>query len=299
MIAESIGVAALALSGMTGSPENVASDKKDSFSSESQIVVSSKENTPTPMLRGWWDDTVHATATAALKAAGKMDPKTTFVLNALTGGLPDAAAGAVLNNANYQWNSILMPVFTDTRDESRDEFCITNQGDDSYSYWRFCLTNIKAVGCEVIAAYNLERKLGFNLSLAEVISAFETLGIQVGSKKIGGHFGSNPCQIWYFLDTLNVEYQKLENYSDFERLYNDDNEYHFILSSWNDWPWDSELHTFYEEKTFVSSTGEKRLKTYNKNYSRIAIDVDGIEHALSCPGFRNSQLYIYGYAIKK
>ena len=85
-----------------------------------------------------------------------------------------------------------------------------------YSDWNFGFSTLNEVGCEVIATYNVMKKIGKGKQLADVIYDFEMLNIDYD---IGfGALGSNPRQIYRYLNKYNVKYTA---YSSFDKLKGD------------------------------------------------------------------------------
>lgn len=137
-------------------------------------------------------------------------------------------------------------------------------GQDAYENWRFGFTNMSEAGCEVIAGYNLAHAKGRNITLADTIFLYESLGIEIGLAQ--GFFGSNPYQISYFLASTGLWYNKVFNYKTFENYMKDSNNYYIILSRWNDEGAGAMIHTFMIDKDTRYS---KKFHAYNSsgNYS--------------------------------
>lgn len=80
-----------------------------------------------------------------------------------------------------------------------------------YGDWQFGFAYLNDVGCEVIATYNAMIKLGKKKSLADVIYDFEMYNIDFD---IGfGHLGSNPRQIYRYLNKYGVRYTAYDSFN--------------------------------------------------------------------------------------
>lgn len=133
-------------------------------------------------------------------------------------------------------------------------------GQNYYSDWKFGFSYMDYAGCEVIAGYNVAKAKGRDITLADTIFLYESLGIEIGVAQ--GFFGSNPYQISYFLVSTDISYNKVFSYKTFEKYMNDNNDYYVILSRWNGEGKGDEIHTFIIDKTYNSDT---KYKAYNFN----------------------------------
>lgn len=111
--------------------------------------------------------------------------------------------------------------------------------------YKFGFTTFSNVGCEVAAAYNLMITLDKKEYLSKTIYEFERYSIEFSFGF--GKFGSNPLEIYRYLDFNDISYDKYINWNNFKNEINNKKNCRIIMSSWNN-PITDGLHTFYIEK---------------------------------------------------
>lgn len=168
---------------------------------------------------------------------------------------------------------------------------------EAYPDWRYGLASFDQVGCEVAAAYNMARRMGKNIDLASTIALFEALGIEFSSAK--GFFGSNPLQIYTFLNVIGIQYTKVTSPSDFEKKMNDNKNYKIILSYWTGEDPMVPLHTIFIDKY---ANSQPRFAAYNEEpgifpYDRIPCYSNDYIHFFSNGNV--TDLFVVAYFVEK
>ncbi len=149
------------------------------------------------------------------------------------------AAGNGVNYGNY---------ITDQSEHSRTGYNSAN--------YRFGFTTFDGVGCEVASVYNLLISLNKTEMLSETIHNFEVWAIELS---IGwGNLGSNPNEIYRYLDKKGIGYKKYTSYSSFKSALEQRGSCKFIMSTWNKGGVTSGLHTYYCFKT-----SDTEIRSYN------------------------------------
>ncbi|MCR5786454.1 MAG: hypothetical protein K6G28_01975 [Acholeplasmatales bacterium] len=135
-----------------------------------------------------------------------------------------------------------------------------------YSDWYFGFATIAEVGCEIIATYNAMIDIGKKQDFAKMIFDFEMSNIMFD---IGfGHLGSNPRQIYRYLDKYGVSYDKYNSLDKLKNATKNDETYKIIFTSKNDESFAGihAIHTFFIEKSngmYHSYNSYDRFESYD------------------------------------
>lgn len=171
---------------------------------------------------------------------------------------------------------------------------ITDQSEKSRSGYKsanysFGFTTFEDVGCEVAAAYNAMIAMDAEELLSETIYKFEKWAIEIS---VGwGKLGSNPRQIYKYLDRRGFSYEKYTSFSSFESAVNNAPDgAHIIMSRWNK-PIYKGLHTFYVEKIWNARKSLYEYNSYNWDYD------DDFVPATSISTFNDGSGFIVGYIV--
>lgn len=153
--------------------------------------------------------------------------------------------------------------------------------------YKFGFTTFSKVGCEVASVYNLLIALGKAENLSETIYNFEKWAIEIS---IGwGKLGSNPKDIYRYLNKKNINYSKYTSYSSFKKALAGKNKCHVIMSTWNNGGMlksifsGEGLHTYYMEKVNISSSTYK-FDTYNLRYDYACKSYNSIDEIYNMCG---------------
>lgn len=171
------------------------------------------------------------------------------------------------------------------------KYYITDQSDTTTKNkksgnYRFGFTTFSGVGCEVAAAYNLMISIGKPERLSETIYCFEVWLIEFS---VGwGKLGSNPMDIYRYLDRRGVKYKMYTNLKDLEMAAGVKGKCYIIMSRWNKNMYKTGLHTF-----FVLRLGNQKFQSYNWKGNT------DFELGDSLSTFNNGSGFIVGYLIWK
>lgn len=188
-------------------------------------------------------------------------------------------------DSNYTYNQQLENVGNgvDLGNYITDQSEVSRSGYNSGDY-RFGFTTFEDVGCEVAAAYNAMIAMDAEERLSETIYKFEKWAIEIS---VGwGSLGSNPRQIYMYLDRCGFSYEKYTDYDSFESAVDSAPDgAHIIMSRWND-PITKGLHTFY-----VNKISDDVYYSYNWDYA------DDFVPATSISTFNDGSGFIVGYIV--
>ena len=142
--------------------------------------------------------------------------------------------------------------------------------------YRFGFANFKDVGCEVASVYNLLIAKNKAENLSDTIYNFEKWAIEFS---VGfGHLGSDPLEIYRYLNKRSISYKKYTKYSSFKKDVEQKNECHIIMSNWNSGNMlnsifdGSGLHTYY-----ISKKNSNIFNSYNFRYRDNFIQYSSID----------------------
>lgn len=145
----------------------------------------------------------------------------------------------------------------------------TTTQDRKAGNYRFGFTSFSGVGCEVAAAYNCSISLGDkDWKLSDTICFFEVAFIEFSIA--WGNFGSNPLEIYRYLNKRGYHYSKYTNFNKLSSAVSKKNECRIIMSRWNKKPLKYGLHTFYIKKapngSFYGYNWETKNGRSRKNF---------------------------------
>ena len=179
--------------------------------------------------------------------------------------------------SNYQYNKSL------ERSGRGASGYITSQSASNAAEYRFGFTTFDNVGCEVAAVYNLRQARDGGEDLSETIYKFENWAIEFASG--WGYLGSNPREIYRYLNREEIAYEKYTGFSAFEdAVETAEPGVHIIMSRWNS-NLSGGLHTFYVYKEGYST------------YCALNFNVEGVSYSDSIEEFNNGSGFIVGYLI--
>lgn len=135
------------------------------------------------------------------------------------------------------------------------------------------------------SAYNIALALSDSERLSETIFYFEVWAIEFA---IGwGKLGSNPLEIYRYLEKRGFKYNKYTSYSSFKSAVAKKSKCCTIMSRWNN-PKSSGLHTFFVEKVKTAS-----FNAYNWKYDTAYINRSSLD------SFNDGSGFIVGYIVWK
>ncbi|MCF0116588.1 MAG: hypothetical protein HUJ61_00900 [Bacilli bacterium] len=168
-------------------------------------------------------------------------------------------------NINYSNNKKAI-----LHDDITHDGYITDQS--KYNDWSFGFATLDDVGCEVIAVYNIMIALNKKRELYDIIYDFEILNIDYD---LGfGHLGSNPKQIFRYLESQCIPYLSFYSLSTLKEVSNSLDNCHIILSSLNNHSVAGihSLHTFIIQKNIYGNYYS--YNGYYMNYGKQYKDLD-------------------------
>lgn len=141
---------------------------------------------------------------------------------------------------------------------------ITDQS--KYSDWSFGFATLDEVGCEVIATYNTMITLGKKKELYDVIYDFEMYNIDYD---LGfGHLGSNPKQIYRYLDKQRLQYLSFNSIDTLQLVADSLGECQIIFTSSNNYSV-AGIHSIHTFEIIKNSNGEYySYNGYSKNIGK-------------------------------
>lgn len=196
------------------------------------------------------------------------------------------SAEQIRSKSNYEYNKNLESAGNGVY---RGNY-ITNQKESSKAgyksaNYRFGFTTFDGVGCEVASVYNLLISLNKTEMLSETIRNFEVWSIEINFG--WGNLGSDPNDIYIYLNKKGISYTKYTSYSSFKSALERRGNCKFIMSTWNQGGVTSGLHTYY---CFKTSGTEIRSYNFQYDYSfRTHYNIDYIKS--------NSGNFIVAYII--